>query len=380
MDHFGRMIANMADHDGDGIPGWQTDRYSVSRMAAWPLHNQGKASIEPQRARVTNIKRAHKAVDGMFSFERVGPDGYRLVRLSDRKVLFEGPYVPGTVIQGLPGFEVRVEGEPEVGDKFVVETHAVRPLEYGVHEGMIIYPVAQFIEIVRKDPKLDARFGQAATKYLKVIEERILNKQERYWLETSSGEGAYRMTDSTSERYPNRILPHNQYLALGRAYLVLKDVSDNPLYLERATQMARYFKRFLRQDENAYVWNYWDWPEGGEMKNSRAEDTSHGRIDIEFVVEARRRNVVFSDGDLVRFANTFTKRMWNGSLDSPRIGDRVNRKKGDARTFAGWIELSQWDPQILEIYQAIFRNGDNQPVTAIPGILVARQVLDTSNR
>ena len=34
IDHFDRMAANMVDHDGDGISGWQADRYSVSRMRA----------------------------------------------------------------------------------------------------------------------------------------------------------------------------------------------------------------------------------------------------------------------------------------------------------------------------------------------------------
>ena len=90
---------------------------------------------------------------------------------------------------------------------------------------MILYPVAQFIELALRDESLKARYGEKARAYLDLIEERVLRKQERYWVQMAPGMGAYRFTESSAERFPNRILPHNQYLALGRVYLVLKDVS-----------------------------------------------------------------------------------------------------------------------------------------------------------
>jgi hypothetical protein len=375
VDHFDRMVANMSDHDGDGIPGWNTDRYSVSRMRARALHNRGTASIRPEEATVTNIEQAHEAIDAEYIFERIGPDRYVVRNLTGPEVVYDGPYSLGQDIPGIAGFKLRLDRVPEIGDKFRVETWAVRPLEYAVHEGMILYPIAQFIELALQNESLKERYEEKARSYLSLIEEHVLRKQERYWVQMAPGVGAYRFTESSAERFPNRILPHNQYLALGRVFLVLKDVSDHPLFKERANQMASFFKNSLKETGGAYTWAYWDWVEAGRPDQSRTEDTSHGHIDVEFAVEAYRRGVVFTRADMLRFARTLTDQMWNGSLPNPKIGARVDGQDGDATIIRGWIELCRWDPRIWDIYWALFNRLDG-PGLEIPHILHTRAVLD----
>ena len=259
VDHFDRMAANMSDHDGDGIPGWQADRYSVSRMCAEELHNRGTARIRPAAEVETNIQRAHEAVDAEYLVERTGEDRFTVRQRTGGpwEVVHDGAHAEGEPIPGIAGFEVRLEGQPEIGDRFRVETRGPAPLEYAVHEGMILYPVAQLIELALKDPRLEGRYEEKARAYLQLIEMRVLEKQERHWQEVGPGMGAYRFTESPSERFPNRVMPHNQYLALARVWLVLKDVSENPLYLERATRMAAHFRHFLEKTETAWTWNYW---------------------------------------------------------------------------------------------------------------------------
>ena len=377
VDHFDRMAANMSDHDGDGIPGWQADRYSVSRMRAEELHNRGTARILPGAAVETNIQQAHEAVDAEYIAERTGDDRFTVRQRSGGawEVVHDGPHLVGDPIPGIPGFEVRLEGQPEIGDRFRVETRGPAPLEYAVHEGMILYPVAQFIELALKDPRLQGRYEEKARSYLQLIEERVLQKQERHWLDVEPGMGAYRFTESPSERFPNRVMPHNQYLAPARVWLVLKDVSENPLYLERATQMANHFRHFLQKTGNAYTWNYWDWTEAGEPDHSRPEDTSHGQIDVTFAVEAFRRGVVFTREDMLRFTRTLTEQMWNGSLEEPRIGSRVDGPDGDSKIIRGWMELCRWDPRIWDIHWALFNRLD-RPGLDIPHILYGRALLD----
>lgn len=375
VDHFDRMVANMSDHDGDGIPGWHTDRYSVSRMRAESLHNRATASITPLEATVRNIQQAHEAIDAEFIVERVASNRYVVRDVTRGRVVYDGPYSLGQNIPGIPGFEIRLDRIPEIGDRFRVETWAVRPLEYAVHEGMILYPIAQFIELALSDDRLEARYGEKAREYLVLIEERVSRKQERHWVQMAPGMGAYRFTESSAERFPNRILPHNQYLALGRVFLVLKDVSDEPLFEERAAQMAAFFRNSLKETGDAYTWAYWDWVEAGRPDRSRTEDTSHGHIDVEFAVEAYRRGVVFTRADMLRFARTLTDQMWNGSLSNPSIGSRVDRQEGDAKIIRGWIELCRWDPRIWDIYWALF-DRIGRPGLEIPHILHARAVLD----
>ena len=376
VDHFDRMLANMSDHNGDGIPGWHTDRYSVSRMRAEALHNRGTAKITPEQATVTNITQAHEAVDAEYSVERTGADRFVVRDMTRQEVVYDGPYSIGQDIPGIAGFSVQLDGLPETGDKFRVQTWGVGPLEYAVHEGMILYPIAQFIELALNSQ--GGRYEEKARFYLRLMEKRILEKQERYWLEVTPEVGAYRFTESARERFPNRILPHNQYLALGRAFLVLKDVSDHPLFLKRATQMATHFKRSLKQTGEAYTWAYWDWVEAGMPDRSRTEDTSHGHIDIEFVVEAYRRGVVFTRADMLRFTRTLTDQMWNGSLLTPRIGSRVDRQAGEENIIRGWVELCRWDSRIWDIYWKLFNNLDRPPGLEIPHLLHARAVLDGS--
>jgi hypothetical protein len=135
---------------------------------------------------------------------------------------------------------------------------------------------------------------------------------------------------------------------------VLKDVSRKRLYVDRAERMARNFRRHLQRTGRAYTWHYWDWVEAGNPGHSEAEDTSHGSIDIGFAVEACRRGVVFRDSDLKRFAHTVLDQMWNGSIEDPNIGERVNTREGEGRSIRDWIDLCQWHPKVWDVYWALF--------------------------
>jgi len=374
VDHTSRMIANMRDYDGDGIPEWHTDHFSVALVRAFPLHNRGTAGISPAEQRIGDNTQARQVHDAAYTLTFTGKTRYVICDPGTHNVLHEGTYIPGQSIDALTGFSIVIEGAPLPGDAFRIEAQGVRPIQYAVHEGMVLYPVARFIEIVLSDSALEERYGYAARTYLSIIEERILRKQERFWLDLSDDAGAYRFTDSNSERFPNRVLPHNQYLALARVYLVLKDVTDHPLYLDRATRMANYFKQHLEETGDAYTWNYWDWIEAGTAGHSMAEDSSHGHIDVGFAVEACRRKVGFTDEDLMRFAHTLLDQMWNGSLQHPRIGARVDTKEGDAYVCTDWVDLCVWEPRVWDLCWALFCKQGEPPIN-IPSILQGWQRL-----
>ena len=373
--HFDRMVANMSDPDGDRVLSWHTDRYSTSWIRTFVLHNQGTAEISPDEAREYNIERAHEAVDGEFSIEYLANNRYEVRDLLLNRRVHYGSFTSGQVIEGIPGFDVVITGTLVEGDKFRVQTQAPPPLEYAVHEGMIVYPIAQFIELALRVDGLKAQYRTKAESYLKLIEDRVLAKQERYWVQLAEDRGAYRSTAVAWERYPNRVLPHNQYLALGRAYLVLQAVSDNPLFRMRAREMAKFFEASLHVTGRAYTWSYWNWTEAGEARSSGTEDTSHGHIDIEFVVEAWRRGVVFDDQDMLGFARTLTDLMWNGSLSDPTVGSRVDQQSGEGKAIRGWVELCRWDERIWDLHWALF-NKLGRPGLDIPHLLHLREVID----
>jgi len=147
------------------------------------------------------------------------------------------------------------------------------------------------------------------------------------------------------------------------------------LYGDRAARMARNFRKHLRKTGQAYTWHYWDWVEEGEPGHSGVEDTGHGHIDIGFSVEACRRGIVFTDADLKRFAHTLLDQMWNGSLEDPVIGGRVDTRDGNSVPLGDWMDLCQWDPKVWDVMWAVFEKA-GRPAAGIPSVLQAWRRLE----
>ena len=368
VDHFDRMIATAKDHFSDGHATWVTPTYSVALVRTGPMHNRGTARITPEEERVWVIRGGDMARDSIRVVEILPERRYAVQEYGTRKMLAGGRFRPGATLSGFAPFKISIEGAARAGDRFWVQVSAGEPLEYIVHQGMFLHPVSRFVEHVLKNAQLEAVFGTSARTYLRFIGKQIADKHERDWVDATPSSGGYRFSPWMTERFPNRIMPHNQYLALGRAYLSLQGVSRKRLFADRAQRMAKHFKRHLWKTDRAYTWYYWDWIEGGDHGHSSIEDTSHGRIDIGFAVDACRRGVVFNSADMKRFSHTLLDQMWNGSVDDPAIGGHVDRKEGDSTPCADWIDLCQWNPRVWDVMWSVFCKA-GQPVQMIPSIL-----------
>jgi hypothetical protein len=261
----------------------------------------------------------------------------------------------------------------------MVITRAPEPLEYTVHQGMIAYPVAQFIAAAKSNPALQARFGQEAEAFLAFINKNLFEKNEAEWLDLGDMGGAYRFQPKVTDRFPNRVMPHNQFAALARAWLVLKDVPGaHPLMAQRAEAMVRYFRRHLELEagKNAWRWHYWDWTEYGVPGHSGFEDTSHAAINVSLAVVAARRGVLFTDEDMVRLANTWLKVMWNQDVAKPKMAAAVDGR--DPHDFSpllvGWSELAQWDRQAYDLaLQAFLAKSPREQASCAPTMLLCAQ-------
>ena len=368
VNHFDRMIASRQDHFADGYATWVTPTYSVALLRTGPMHNRGTAQIVPEEERVWVIRGGDMARDTIRVVEILPGRRYAVQEYGTRKALAGGRFQPGATLNGFAPFNVRIEGKARAGDRFWVQVFAGEPLEYIVHQGMFLHPVSRFIEHALKNPGLKSEFGAKARTYLRFIGRQIADKHERDWVDSTQSSGGYRFSPWMTERFPNRIMPHNQYLALGRAYLALQTVSRKRLFADRPRRMAKNFKRHIWKTGRAYTWYYWDWIEAGEHGHSAIEDTSHGRIDIGFAIDACRRGVVFNNADMKRFAHTLLDQMWNGSRDDPVIGGRVDRQEGDTTPCADWIDLCQWNPRVWDVLWAVFCKA-GKPVQMVPSIL-----------
>lgn len=377
-EHFQRIMASASDPDGDGFLSWTTKTYSCAVAHAERLHNVSEAAIEPADQKNMNGEAAAKCTGHAYVIEfHAGPERFRIVDWSTRKVVAtDVAYQSGAAITQIPPFRFTISGQPRQGDRFMVRTVAPEPVEFTVHQGMFVYPVAQFIEAAKTRPELRQRFGADAEKFLAFINKHVFEKNEQDWLDMGELGGGYRFQPLITDRYPNRIMPHNQFAALARAWLVLKDVEGAPpLMARRAEQMVRYFHSHLELDKenNAYRWHYWDWIDYGKPGDSGYEDTSHAALSMSLAVEAARRGVIFTDADMTRIANTWLKLMWNRDEEKPMMAAAVDGQKPHefSPLMARWSELSQWDRKVYDLTLKTFLSkGPEQQARLAPMMLL----------
>jgi len=362
VEHADRIFAHRADCLGDGRLTWVTDTYSEAVLECQPLHNRGTGRLEVRDGRIWKTRGGDQVEEAELVLEIQADRRFRLRRAGTHTELGRGQYRSGADLDVLQPFSVALAGRHQPGDAYLLRTYAPRPLEYIVHQGQFLYPIARFCELALTRRPL-RRYGPRAHTYVDLVYE-LARNAESDWLDMGRGAGAYRFCTSPSQRFPNRILPHNQYLSMARAYAVLTAVSRRALFRERAEGMGKWFRRNLRRVDAAYQWHYWDWVEAGEAGHSAVEDTSHGNIDICFAVEACRRGLGFRPADLKRFAAALLQRMWNGSMTEPVIAHRVDGTPGDARPLRNWIDLCQWEPAVWDVLWALYERLDRPPAEA----------------
>jgi hypothetical protein len=372
IDHFDRMVGNLSDHDGDGLLSWQAPGYSVGLVEVQAQGDVGGLAVAtPNGDRRVYVGRGGENITGHeYLLEFTSPTGFRFTDTTDGKELGAVEYRDPTTFDLLPGTDLKVTGVGKQGAKFAIKTTAPQPCEYQVHDGMVTYPVAQFIGQVQRRDDLDPKYREKADAYLKLLDEHFVKRWEKTWVEVLPDAGLYVFTDNPTQRFPGYSLPHNQYLAPARTCLTLSTLKGYPgaaLCAERARRMATYFKRNLRlTDKGAYVWNYWDpLPNETDVK-PHIEDIGHGTIDIGFAVAAAHRSLVFTSEDLDRLARTYVDVMWNGDKGNPRFGARVDTNQSDKGEWWEWIRLAQADFRVWELALALFERSHRATSMAVP--------------
>ncbi|MBI2298299.1 MAG: hypothetical protein HYU66_04990, partial [Armatimonadetes bacterium] len=360
VDHTDRLLAGQ--HEADGFRVWDDIRYSVGIVRVTGSTDAEGLALTPPETR-ENVTRHGAVVTGhQYTLDLPTADTVRVTDLTTGQVVVEAAYA-GKLAIDLFGAKAAAPGDAALKDaaapltlsgpgrasaKFTIDTLAPERIQFVVHDGMVTYPIAQFIEAVRADPALAAKYGAKADAYLAWFRRHVHDKWERFWHQVDGDTGAYTFTHQVTERFPGYLLPHNQFLALGRAYLVLQavpGVANAAEYRRKVECMARYFQRYLRpaDEGRAYVWNYWDPPAGEEVRRY-VEDYSHATIDVGFVVEAARRGVVFTPDDTVKIARTYTDVMGNGDLEHPAVAGRVDGQGGfKERIWHDWCLTGLYD-------------------------------------
>ncbi len=354
-------------------PGWRTAYYSVALVEASAAPgNTSAATIRPDPPRIFDYDAASKVTGHTYRLAVTAASAVEITDTTAGQQLGAPELPPDGRITAIPGAAVVIGGTPAPGDRFRVTTQALKPLEYVVHDGMILTPIAQFCaaalgddmgatsrggreELARsaRPRALEARYGAAARRYLRIMETQLIPKWDPYWRDVPGGGGVYIAQDDPAQRFPGATLPHNQYLALGRTHIALYRVTGKPFYRDRAERMARFFKSKLRLVGDHYEWNYWDaagaWDDAEARLMQHIEDSSHGAIDVAFAVDAYDAGIVFDREDMQRLARTVSDAMWNHDYHRPRLGRVVNSAEGDTTNALEWMLLGRFSTRTRQI-------------------------------
>jgi hypothetical protein len=255
-----------------------------------------------------------------------------------------------------------------------------------VHEGVIASPILRFVNAVYADAALHAAYLTKADTYRNFIADNLVHKWDPYWKQISGSDGSNNGTGVyifpagfSTEWFPTRSLPHNQYLAFARMLYLLYDATsgvpayaaDRPYYWSRANDMARAFQSKVRPHPlnaslgtDAYVWNYWDpmgsWDNGHYTFSSYTnEDTPHAALTMTGALEAYHHGQVFTASDMDKFAKTFTDVMWNQSLSEPMIANANSKRpvatvdKIKTNQFFAWTNFAEFNPLVWDIANAV---------------------------
>jgi len=221
---------------------------------------------------------------------------------------------------------------------------------YLVHAGMITYPMARCVAVLKRNPQLAAKHAQAISKIIADVEETLRAYEEEWRKDPNADEGYYYCPVLKAG------LPFNQQNALGRTLVAMYLATGKEDYRRRAEMLARYFKNRLKLQDDRYVWDYWPQRPG-------AEDTSHASINVDFAFQCYRAGIVFDETDMKRFAATLRHiTLPDGFSDF--IDGKMVKGSGLGRYIGGWAHLCFIDPT-LRMPLAEFFAAKGQPAGSV---------------
>ena len=245
------------------------------------------------------------------------------------------------------------------------EYNATHLIEQTVWDGMICTALMNLVKLIREDQTLITnQHLTAKADVYQNLTKKVIDRYHSLWIQTNKDEGHYPI--DPNNRSDTRIV-FNKFLAMGRAEILVYEVTGNESYLEKPRMMAKLFKRYLSFNEclRAYSWPY--------MVDGRAEDLDHGAIDVEFAILAYKHGLVFNVTDMHRFANTFTRLLWRGRWEYPYLNTHVDGtlrdKSPDQRPFH-WVKLAKfnslaWLYSWIVLNDRVQRKGDVADRTAL---------------
>ncbi len=190
--------------------------------------------------------------------------------------------------------------------------------------------IAHFVELVRADPALKAKFGDKAAQYLDLAEHQLIRKWETggNFVDLGPTGAIFRTNSELLAEKASLTQPHNKHSIIINGYLQLYRVTGNDDYMKKAILLGTRYKHCLHLNSGHYEWHYWDPAGAWDVKAGSANEWKHW-IGVEHTggyysstlsqaVRLYEFGVVFDKADMERFVKTQVAECWNGSMDNPQ--------------------------------------------------------------
>ena len=253
-----------------------------------------------------------------------------------------------------------------------------------VHSANILYPMAKFAAIVKKDNiiqnltyDLPGRYtGQTynaiANDLILKIKETLNYHSDQWFIEPGSNNtiGYYkeRSDNNLPIAFPGVILPFNMQSSVGRVLVQMYRATNENNYLVQLNQIANFIKANTQLNTNlgSNVWTYWKY-------DTLREDISHADLTAAFPYECNRYGIsingslIYTTADINAYTKTLTKDIyisplhikngvnyngenWNIKYNINTSDPTVTPRYGTYTAYL-WLYLSQYDDQML--YQIV---------------------------
>ncbi|WP_166352998.1 hypothetical protein [Phytoactinopolyspora limicola] len=403
IDHVDTVLTHrdsergVADYRGLSLPAWRTMHPYTLGVCALKDQN-GTTTLEIRSGR-NNTDDAHVTVthgDGDTFSLVVRHETFDFTDTFDNLTMDPASpdYAVRRIYDAYPGSILCTAFDQNVGTRPAAGTTSMfaQPFIFGVHTGMITYPMASFARIVNTTPSLAASpyYQGKADEYLDAAMNAVA-VHDHEWRETSNG-GYYSWEKGAYTAFDGQAKPLNQTLALGRTVLEIAAATGDPTYVHRATALATMFRNdMLDHDADGtptLIWYYfptysaaWEgYTKTGSPETDVSihkpqyatangyknfEDYSHGAIGADFAVLAARLGFGFTQRDMQQLAATFTENV--ATTDADGLANVVYVINGTGATrssplgAARWMALSGWDRDVFHHCLAIYTDRDIEP-------------------
>ncbi len=268
---------------------------------------------------------------------------------------------------------------------------------HGHHTGRILTPIARFCALVMNDPDL-SDYEPKASEYLHEVRISMVEHDQFFIEEEDHG---YTIFEKGSPFWCDGVPePHNTLACSGSTYLHLYRATGEPYYLDRATRLAKLFKKnHIEKPDGTWMFYYWyglmhvGWTADANISENlpvysgakSAEDISHFQLTLLFLVDCFENGIVFEKEDLEKWATTFHKTIYEEDPQGPYLTFRVDGNqsgvtKGKSNhVLYGFIELgNRVDPKVVERCREILLA--NHSDKALPTVLFSLATLANAQR